>query len=47
MCVVMLLPVGLRTCAINGPVRWWVLVLVFCERKTLLASWFGLAKTNK
>ena len=23
------------------------LVLVFCERKTLLAGWFGLAETNK
>jgi len=23
------------------------LVLVFCERKTLLADWFGLAETNK
>jgi len=23
------------------------LVLVFCERKTLLANWFGLAETNK
>jgi len=23
------------------------LVLVYCERKTLLAGWFGLAETNK
>jgi hypothetical protein len=23
------------------------LVLVYCERKTLLADWFGLAETNK
>ena len=23
------------------------LVLIFCERKTLLAGWFGLAETNK
>jgi len=23
------------------------LVLVFCERKILLAGWFGLAETNK
>ena len=23
------------------------LVLVFCEKKTLLAGWFGLAETNK
>jgi len=23
------------------------LVLVFCERKTLLDGWFGLAETNK
>jgi len=23
------------------------LVLVYCERKILLADWFGLAKTNK
>jgi len=23
------------------------LVLVFCERKTLLAGWFGLAETNE
>jgi len=23
------------------------LVLVFCERKTLLTGWFGLAETNK
>jgi len=23
------------------------LVLVFCERKTLLAGWFGLVETNK
>ena len=23
------------------------LVLVCCERKTLLADWFGLAETNK
>jgi len=22
-------------------------VLVFCERKTLLVGWFGLAETNK
>jgi len=22
-------------------------VLVYCERKTLLAGWFGLAETNK
>jgi len=24
-----------------------LLVLIFCERKTLLADWFGLAETNK
>ena len=23
------------------------LMLVYCERKTLLAGWFGLAETNK
>jgi len=28
-----------------GWVGW--LVLICCERKTLLASWFGLAETNK
>ena len=32
-----------------GRVRWLVLVLVlvFYERKTLLAGWFELAETNK
>jgi len=32
-------------------VGFWVgldwLVLVYCERKTLLTSWFGLAETNR
>ena len=44
---------------LNGPYNLWAcslvgagaglgwLVLIFYERKTLLAGWFGLAKTNK
>ena len=37
-----------RACSLVGAgagLGW--LVLVFCERKTLLAGWFGLAETNK
>ena len=37
-----------RACSLVGAgagLGW--LVLVFCERKTLLADWFGLAETNK
>jgi len=35
---------------INGLFVGWLLgwlVLIYCERKTLLAGWFGLAETNK
>jgi len=38
----------LRACSLVGAgagLDW--LVLVFCERKTLLAGWFELAETNK
>ena len=38
----------LRACSLVGAgtdLDW--LVLVFCERKTLLAGWFGLAETNE
>ena len=37
-----------RACSLVGAgagLGW--LVLVFCERKTLLTGWFGLAETNK
>jgi len=37
-----------RACSLVGAgagLGW--LVLVFCERKTLLAGWFGLAEINK
>jgi len=37
-----------RVCSLVGAgagLGW--LVLVICERKTLLAGWFGLAETNK
>jgi len=37
-----------RACSLVGAgagLGW--LVLVFCERKILLAGWFGLAETNK
>ena len=42
--------IKLRACSLVGAgagagLGW--LVLVFCERKTLLAGWFGLAETNK
>ena len=41
---------GQRACSLVGAgagagLGW--LVLVFCERKTLLAGWFGLVETNK
>ena len=40
--------VSLLACSLVG---FWVglgwLVLVYCERKTLLAGWFGLAETNQ
>ena len=39
---------GQRACSLVGAgagLDW--LVLIFCERKTLLAGWFGLAETNK
>ena len=37
-----------RACSLVGAgtgLGW--LVLIFCERKTLLAGWFGLTETNK
>ena len=44
------IPSGIRcgACSLVGAgagLGW--LVLVFCERKTLLAGWFGLAETNE
>ena len=42
------IPAGYRACSLVGAdAGFGWLVLVFCDRKTLLAGWFGLVETNK